>query len=149
MPSPKACDIAAAYRALAERLYALGLPYQAAAALRSSETWLALAERDADGTAWLDAAIGSVIADARIDVYHAVLQQMQSQHGCFLVLKPVGGDFATAAIEDEVVGAISGFDRVQTLMDLAPQFYPVQIATQKRRAQRLAELDQRSVCGML
>ncbi len=84
-----------------------------------------------------------------VDVDHAVLQQVQSQHGCFLVLQPVGGDLATAAIEDEVVGAIPGFDHVQTLMDLAPQFHPVQVTTQKCRAQRFTELDQRSVCGML
>jgi hypothetical protein len=44
-----------------------------------------------------------------VDVHHTVLQQVQSQHGGFLVLKPVGRDIAAAAIENEIVGAIPGF----------------------------------------
>jgi hypothetical protein len=64
-------------------------------------------------------------------------------------LQPVGGDLATAAIEDEIVGAIPGFDHVQTLMDFAPQFHPVQVTTKECCAHRLAKLDQRSVRGVL
>jgi hypothetical protein len=81
--------------------------------------------------------------------YHAVLQQVQAQHRRLLVLQPVGGDLAAAAIEDEVVGTIPGFDHVQPLADLAPQVQPVQVAAKKGGAQRLAQLDQRSVSGML
>jgi len=84
-----------------------------------------------------------------VDVDHAVLQQVQGQHGCLLVLQPVGGDLATAAIEDEIVGAIPGFDHVQALMDLAPQFHPVQVTAKECRAQRLTKLDQSSVRGVL
>jgi hypothetical protein len=41
----------------------------------------------------------------RVDVDHAVLQQVQGQHSCLLILQPVGGDLAATAIEDEIVGA--------------------------------------------
>ena len=46
---------------------------------------------------------------------------MQAQHGDLLVVDPVGGDFAAATIEDEVVGAVPVLNDIEALVDFAAQ----------------------------
>src|SRR5690349_5560770 len=52
----------------------------------------------------------------RVDKHHAVLQQVEAQHGRLLVLDTVGGDLAAAAVENEVVGRVPVLHDVQSLV---------------------------------
>jgi hypothetical protein len=55
----------------------------------------------------------------RIDVHHAVLQQMEAQHRDLVILAAVAGKLAAAGKEDELVGAAPWLDDVQPLVNLA------------------------------
>lgn len=57
----------------------------------------------------------------RVHVDRAVLLQMERQHRFFLVLDALGGDLATTATNDEVVGRIAVLDHLQPLVDLAAE----------------------------
>jgi hypothetical protein len=74
---------------------------------------------------------------------------VQAQHGDLLILDPVGGELAAAAVEDEAVGAVPVLDDVEALVDLAAKGQAVQVATKKGGAQRLAELDEGPVGRVL
>ena len=74
-----------------------------------------------------------------VDVDKADLQQVECQHGEFLVLQVVGSDLTAFAVEDEVVGSVPVLDDVETFLNFAPQRFGVEVATQKNRFERLAQ----------
>ena len=85
----------------------------------------------------------------RVDVDHAVLEQVQRQHADLVVLAAVAGQLAAAGEEHEVVGAVPLLDDVQPFVDLAAQPLAVQVAAQEDRLDRLAELRERLVGRVL
>ena len=85
----------------------------------------------------------------RVDVDHAVLEQVQRQHADLVVFAAVAGHFAAAGEEDEVGGAVPLLDDVQPFVDLAPQLLVVQVAAQEDGFDRLAEFGERLVGRVL
>jgi len=74
---------------------------------------------------------------------------VQRQHCQLLLVAAVAGDLAALAEQDEVVGTVPVLDDVQTLVDFASEGGRAQVATEKDRPARLAELGQCLVGGML
>jgi hypothetical protein len=63
----------------------------------------------------------------RVDIDHAVLQQMQRQHAHLVILTVVAHEFTAAGEEDEVIGAIPLLDHIQIFVDLAAQCFAMKI----------------------
>jgi hypothetical protein len=66
-----------------------------------------------------------------------------------LVVGAVRGHLAAFAEVDEIIGAVPVLDDIQPLVDLPRQFHRVQISTQKSRFDRLAQLLEHPLDGML
>ena len=75
----------------------------------------------------------------RVHVDQAGLQQVKRVHRDLLVLQPIAGHLATFTKEDEVVGAVPGFDNVQPLVDFAAQRRLAEVAAEEDGLGRLAE----------
>jgi hypothetical protein len=74
---------------------------------------------------------------------------VQRGHGQFLLVEAVGRDLPALAVEDELVGAVPVLDDVQPLVDLAPPCLGGEIPAQEDGLDRLPELGQRLVGGVL
>ena len=70
---------------------------------------------------------------------------MERVHRDLLVLQPITGHLASLAEEDEVVGAIPGFDDVQPLANFAAQRRLAKIVAEEDGLGRLAELGQQAL----
>ena len=84
-----------------------------------------------------------------IDVDHAVLEKMQSEHADLVILTAIADHLPAAREEDEVVGAVPLFDDVQALVDLAAKWLAVQVSAQEDGLHRPAELRESPVGRML
>lgn len=81
----------------------------------------------------------------RVHIDQAVLQQVQRQHGQFLVLETVAGYLAAFAEEDEAMGPVPVLDHVKPDMDFTPQVFEADVAAQEDGLDDLAELAE---CGI-
>ena len=63
----------------------------------------------------------------RIDVDHAVLNQVQREHADPLVFPAAAGHLAAAGEEHEIRGSVPLFDHVQAVADLAAQVLRMQV----------------------
>jgi hypothetical protein len=53
-----------------------------------------------------------------VDVDEAGLEQVEAEHGEFLVLATVGGELTAVAVADEAVGGVPVLDHVEAFVDL-------------------------------
>ena len=66
-----------------------------------------------------------------IHIHEAHLEEMEGEDRLFLVLEPVGSDFATLPIEDEPVGAVPVLDNIESRVDLPAERFGVQVLTEE------------------
>ena len=85
----------------------------------------------------------------RVDVDHAVLEQVEAEHAHLLVFAPVARHLAAAGKEDEVVGRVPLLHHVQPVVDLGPERAVVQVAGEEHRLDRFPKLHQRLVSRVL
>ena len=76
----------------------------------------------------------------RIDVDHAVLDQVQREHADLVILAAVARHFTPAGKEHEVGRAVPLLDHVQPLVDLTTQHFVMQVAAQEDGLDCLAQL---------
>ena len=85
----------------------------------------------------------------RVDVYQTSLQKVQRQHCDLLILQAVRGDLAAFAVEDEAVGAVPVLNHVESFVNGLAERLGIQVAAKKDGLDRLAQLGQGPVRGML
>ena len=85
----------------------------------------------------------------RIDVDHAILQQVQCQHAHLVVFPSVARQLSAPGEKDKIVSAIPLLDHVEALVNFTAERLAVEIAAQEDRFDRPAEFDEALVGRML